>query len=213
VVLPNGYKAGGKYNDKLSLQNTYEGEANLELWDQPRGSEQQKLEVKIVGKRVDPRSQTFDGQGSLSYTSRDKKNINAYVNAKKVPASSGKASNIAVELGSSGSLIDLPVSFKLESEVSNEYFDLDESLSLEDDLPPLSFKVSGSAGSDIQIDGVGKIGKPSTLEISGKLPETAGIKNFKLSTSALVDLGGDSSKENDKVKLSNSLKWNDNKLI
>ncbi|CAH1391672.1 unnamed protein product [Nezara viridula] len=214
VILPNKYKFGGKYSDSHNLEGeNREGEAVLELYDEGEGLPQQKLKLSAVGKHISLTKQTIDGQAQLSYTSRDGKDANVHVNLKKLPNSNGKTSNINGEVGATGSLLEDPVNLKFESEISNEYLEPDDSSSFETDFPLLTYKVTGSIGSDVSVEAAGKLSGPTiSNQLSAKLPDSSPVKNFKIVSNNLIDISDDS-KEHSKVKLNNAVHWNDNKHV
>lgn len=75
----------------------------------------------------------------------------------------------------------------------------DDSSSFETDFPLLTYKVTGSIGSDVSVEAAGKLSGPTiSNQLSAKLPDSSPVKNLKIVSNNLIDIADDS-KEHSKV--------------
>ncbi|KAF6202203.1 hypothetical protein GE061_004601 [Apolygus lucorum] len=213
IILPSGYKFVGKGSDSWDLEGG-QAESVYGLTLQEPGKGPRDMSLKIVGKNIDVDPIKFDTQVTLSYVAPDKRDAILHVSAKKVPKDSGKKWTVKGEVGSSGSLIEKPLTVKLESEVSDKLFDGDVADIIDDSvLPPLNYKLSVTLGSDLSLESNGKIaGTTIAGDLSAKLPEGSVVKSLKYSTTNIIDLTPGENKHN-KLKTSQNLQWNEDKFI
>uniref|UniRef100_A0A0A9YRM2 Vitellinogen open beta-sheet domain-containing protein n=1 Tax=Lygus hesperus TaxID=30085 RepID=A0A0A9YRM2_LYGHE len=210
IVLPSGYKVVGKGSDSWDLEGG-QAESVYGLTLQEPGKGPRDMSLKIVGKNFDADPIKFDTQVTLSYVNPDKKDAILHASAKKVPKDGGKKWTVKGEIGSSGSLIDKPLTVKLDSDVSDKLLDGEW---IEDKtIPPVNYKFSLTLGSDLSLESNGKAaGTTVAGDLSAKLPEGSTVKSLKYSTTNIIDIIPGKDKHN-KLKTSQSLQWNEDKFI
>ncbi|BES98257.1 Domain of Unknown Function (DUF1081) [Nesidiocoris tenuis] len=207
IVLPSGFKLTGKGADSWDLA-TKQAESLYGLTVQEAGKGPRDINLKIVGKNFDTDPIQFDTSVTLSYVNPDKKDAILHAILKKVPKD-GKWI-VKGEIGSSGSLIPKPITAKLDTDISEKI--LEGELNDDKTIPPITYKLSLTAGSDVAIESTGKVGGTTIAgDLSAKLPGPT-IKSLKYSTSNTIDIIPAKGKQN-KIKTSQQLSWNEDKFI
>ncbi|CAB0018292.1 unnamed protein product [Nesidiocoris tenuis] len=183
IVLPSGFKLTGKGADSWDLA-TKQAESLYGLTVQEAGKGPRDINLKIVGKNFDTDPIQFDTSVTLSYVNPDKKDAILHAILKKVPKD-GKWI-VKGEIGSSGSLIPKPITAKLDTDISEKI--LEGELNDDKTIPPITYKLSLTAGSDVAIESTGKVGGTTIAgDLSAKLPGPT-IKSLKYSTSNTIDI-------------------------